>query len=85
LTTPHSARRSVERIDLGHSLGLRVAAEGVEDDATCEWLCDLVQGFGIARLVPLSRFVTWLTTSGNQVARTRIQGAWRPLSSPLDV
>jgi EAL domain-containing protein (putative c-di-GMP-specific phosphodiesterase class I) len=76
-------------IDLGHNLGLRVAAEGVEDDATRERLrelgCDLAQGFGIARPLPLSRFVAWLTTSGNQVARARIEGAWRPLSSPLDV
>jgi EAL domain-containing protein (putative c-di-GMP-specific phosphodiesterase class I) len=75
-------------IDLGHNLGLRVAAEGVEDDATRERLrelgCDLAQGFGIARPLPLSRFVAWLTTSGNQVARAGIEGAWRPTSSPLD-
>ena len=76
-------------IDLGHNLGLRVAAEGVEDEATRERLrelgCDLAQGFGISRPLPLSRFVAWLTTSGHQVARAGIEGAWRPTSSPLDV
>lgn len=43
-------------IALGHALGLRVVAEGVEDPRTVELLrslgCDLVQGFGIARPVP---------------------------------
>jgi EAL domain-containing protein (putative c-di-GMP-specific phosphodiesterase class I) len=40
-------------IDLGHSLGLLVAAEGVEDKATLDYLnsvaCDLAQGYLIAR------------------------------------
>jgi EAL domain-containing protein (putative c-di-GMP-specific phosphodiesterase class I) len=43
-------------IELGHSLGLRVVAEGVEDSATCELLasfgCDLAQGFFLARPLP---------------------------------
>jgi EAL domain-containing protein (putative c-di-GMP-specific phosphodiesterase class I) len=40
-------------VDLGHSLGLRVTAEGVEDAPTLEFLdtigCDLAQGYFIAR------------------------------------
>jgi diguanylate cyclase (GGDEF)-like protein len=76
-------------IDLGHNLGLRVAAEGVEDGATLERLrelgCDLAQGYGISRPMPLSRFVAWLTTSGHEVARAGVDGAWKPLSRPLDV
>jgi len=40
-------------VDLGHSLGLVVTAEGVEDHATLEYLnslgCDLAQGYFIAR------------------------------------
>jgi EAL domain-containing protein (putative c-di-GMP-specific phosphodiesterase class I) len=40
-------------IDLGHNLGLKVVAEGVEDQRTAELLaeygCDLVQGFHISR------------------------------------
>lgn len=43
-------------IDLGHALGLRVVAEGIEGGVTVALLrslgCDLVQGFGICRPVP---------------------------------
>jgi diguanylate cyclase len=43
-------------VELGHALGLRVVAEGVEDDATLELLrslgCDLAQGYVISRPVP---------------------------------
>jgi predicted signal transduction protein with EAL and GGDEF domain len=43
-------------IDLGHSLGLRVVAEGIEDRATLRLLselgCDLGQGFFIGRPLP---------------------------------
>jgi diguanylate cyclase (GGDEF)-like protein len=43
-------------IDLGHALGLRVVAEGIEDDATLTALtgmgCDLAQGYFIGRPVP---------------------------------
>jgi diguanylate cyclase (GGDEF)-like protein len=43
-------------IDLGHSLGLRVVAEGVEDARSLAVLqhhaCDLVQGFYLGRPVP---------------------------------
>ena len=43
-------------IDLGHNLGLRVVAEGVEDRASLEllasWGCDLAQGFYISRPLP---------------------------------
>jgi diguanylate cyclase (GGDEF)-like protein len=43
-------------IDLGHALGLRVVAEGIEDSATLNVLtgmgCDLAQGFFIGRPVP---------------------------------
>jgi len=40
-------------VELGRDLGLRIVAEGVEDEATLEWLrgtgCDLVQGFHLGR------------------------------------
>ena len=42
-------------IQLSHSLGARVVAEGVEDDDTLAWLasagCDYAQGYGISRPV----------------------------------
>jgi EAL domain-containing protein (putative c-di-GMP-specific phosphodiesterase class I) len=51
-------------IDLGHALGLRVVAEGVENAATqrrlARWGCDLVQGFHITRPVAADAFVAWL-------------------------
>jgi EAL domain-containing protein (putative c-di-GMP-specific phosphodiesterase class I)/GGDEF domain-containing protein len=51
-------------VDLGHSLGLRVVAEGVEEeaarDALREMQCDEAQGFLISRPMPLDRFEAWL-------------------------
>ncbi|AMV38026.1 EAL domain-containing protein [Planctomyces sp. SH-PL62] len=45
-------------IDLGHNLGLRVVAEGVENEATLDllrdWGCDLVQGFHLGRPLPVA-------------------------------
>jgi EAL domain-containing protein (putative c-di-GMP-specific phosphodiesterase class I) len=53
-------------IDLGHSLGLIVAAEGVEQDATRDQLlemgCDVAQGFLISRALEPERFEAWLAT-----------------------
>jgi len=43
-------------IQLGHSLGMKIVAEGVEDDATLELLtrlgCDLAQGYHISKPKP---------------------------------
>ncbi|MET0967352.1 MAG: bifunctional diguanylate cyclase/phosphodiesterase, partial [Nakamurella sp.] len=51
-------------VDLGHSLGLRVVAEGVEEeaarDALREMHCDQAQGFLISRPMPLDRLEAWL-------------------------
>ncbi len=45
-------------IDLGHAMGLRVVAEGIEDASTLELLrdlgCDLAQGYLISRPMPAS-------------------------------
>jgi len=50
-------------IDLGHSLGLLVAAEGVEDLDTLNYLnslgCDLAQGYVIARPMPAEAATRW--------------------------
>src|SRR5262249_19055611 len=50
--------------DLGHGLGLRVVAEGVEDDATLELLravgVDAAQGFGISRPIPAIDLPGWI-------------------------
>ena len=56
-------------VDLGHSLGLTVVAEGVEEDAARDQLlemgCDIAQGYLISRPLGRERFEAWLQ------ARTR--------------
>ena len=51
-------------IDLGHNLGLRVVAEGVETGEVLDHLsarrCDLVQGFLLSRPIPLDGLAKWL-------------------------
>ncbi|TXS38299.1 putative bifunctional diguanylate cyclase/phosphodiesterase [Streptomyces sp. OR43] len=51
-------------IDLAHSLGLVVVAEGVEDDETWERLrdlgCDAVQGWLVAAAMPPQETTAWL-------------------------
>lgn len=51
-------------IDLGRRLGLRVVAEGVEDEETRRLLhsygCELGQGWYFARPLPADAFVAWL-------------------------
>ncbi|HVO11201.1 MAG TPA: EAL domain-containing protein [Vicinamibacteria bacterium] len=53
--------------ELGHNLGLRVVAEGVEDEAALELLssygCDLAQGYYIARPMPAEKLAEWRATS----------------------
>jgi diguanylate cyclase (GGDEF)-like protein len=51
-------------VDLARNLGLRVVAEGVEDDVTWERLrslgCDAVQGYYLARPMPANKLTPWL-------------------------
>ncbi|HSZ30392.1 MAG TPA: bifunctional diguanylate cyclase/phosphodiesterase, partial [Pseudonocardiaceae bacterium] len=51
-------------VELGHSLGLIVVAEGVEQDSTRDQLvemgCDVAQGFLISRPLGPDRFDAWL-------------------------
>lgn len=51
-------------IDLGHNLGLKVVAEGVEDQVVWELLqhmgCDFGQGYYMARPMPAHDFIAWL-------------------------
>ena len=51
-------------INLGHDLGLRVIAEGVEDEPTLNRLarlgCDLAQGYHLSRPLPAEQFTRWL-------------------------
>ena len=66
----HLAERADDRaivravIGLGHDLGLRVVAEGVEDEASWRLLdsydCDLVQGYFLARPMAAEPMSAWL-------------------------
>ncbi|MFE3824219.1 putative bifunctional diguanylate cyclase/phosphodiesterase [Streptomyces sp. NPDC059092] len=55
-------------VDLAHSLGLLVVAEGVEDDETWERLrdlgCDAVQGWLVAAAMPPHEATAWLLARG---------------------
>ncbi|WP_405906536.1 MULTISPECIES: putative bifunctional diguanylate cyclase/phosphodiesterase [unclassified Streptomyces] len=57
-------------IDLAHSLGLLVVAEGVEDDETWERLrdlgCDAVQGWLVAAAMPPEDTTAWLLARGSR-------------------
>jgi EAL domain-containing protein (putative c-di-GMP-specific phosphodiesterase class I) len=52
-------------IDLAHSLGLEVVAEGVEAPPALRWLaahgCERAQGFLVSRPMPAEAFGGWLT------------------------
>jgi diguanylate cyclase (GGDEF)-like protein len=68
-------------IELGHSLGLTVVAEGVEDDDTLSTLrrlgCDTGQGFGICKPLPPDELTRWIrngTWNPGQLLST--PGAW---------
>ena len=54
-------------VELGHRLGYRVTAEGVEDQATLDYLgeigCDHAQGFFIAHALPAEAFDAFLADS----------------------
>ena len=55
-------------VALAHDLGLRVVAEGVEDEASLQALrglgCDLAQGYHVARPAPAERTTAWLDERG---------------------
>ena len=61
-------------IELGHNMGLRVIAEGVESEGAWHVLkslgCDMAQGYFMSRPLPAEQFVAWLRES-----------RWAPASS----
>ena len=70
LTTDEADRTIVaSTVGLGHSLGLRVIAEGVEDQATWEALaalgCDAVQGYYLARPLSAAALDVWFAARGH--------------------
>jgi diguanylate cyclase (GGDEF)-like protein len=76
---PDDAAITTAIIAMGHALGLRVIAEGVETEAHLTLLqkqgCDEVQGYLVGRPVPADRFVDHLarkrSNGGNSIRRQR--------------
>jgi len=66
MTDPNDAAIALAVITLGHSLGLKVIAEGVETQAQRDHLhaqgCDAYQGYQLGRPMPLEAFETFVTT-----------------------
>ncbi len=62
----HTEKRPImaATIALAHALGLRVVAEGIEDEATLlalrELGCDLAQGYHLSRPLSPAAFAKWL-------------------------
>ncbi|HTW41287.1 MAG TPA: EAL domain-containing protein [Solirubrobacteraceae bacterium] len=63
---PQDANIVRSTVQLGHSLHLRVVAEGVESAANVAELarcgCDIAQGFYFSRPLPAEQFIAWLHT-----------------------
>jgi diguanylate cyclase (GGDEF)-like protein len=61
-------------IELGHSLGLKVVAEGIETPEVWAALlrlgCDIAQGYFISRPMPASSVSVWTRTQREQLARS---------------
>jgi EAL domain-containing protein (putative c-di-GMP-specific phosphodiesterase class I) len=53
-------------IEIGHELGMRVIAEGVETREHLEFLraagCDIAQGYYFSRPIPMGRLLAWIQT-----------------------
>lgn len=58
-------------LQLAHNLGLRVVAEGIENQATLNWLtergCEMGQGFYLSKPIDAQALTTWLAQSLYQV------------------
>jgi EAL domain-containing protein (putative c-di-GMP-specific phosphodiesterase class I) len=58
--------------DLGHSLGLKIVAEGVEDERSLRLLsvmgCDLVQGYHLSRPLPAPDLRSWMLAAPSSLA-----------------
>ena len=68
MNVKNHARVVVQKmIEMGHEIGMKVLAEGVETAEQLEFLrvngCDLAQGYFISRPLPVPELLRWLETS----------------------
>jgi EAL domain-containing protein (putative c-di-GMP-specific phosphodiesterase class I) len=69
-------------IDMGHGLGLKVVAEGIENEVAAQRLrdmgCDIAQGFLYAKPMPLEALEQWLE------GRDRVPIIGTPVDFPIE-
>ncbi len=74
-------------VALGHSLQMRVVAEGVETDAQADFLrtigCDEIQGYLVSRPMPPAEFTEWLRNRLRERARRPFGGDGFAITSYL--
>ena len=74
-------------IQMSKALKLRVVAEGVEDMATAELLttigCDMIQGYGICRPVPLDVLVIWINDSPYSIPKQLTKNTMKAVVTPM--
>ncbi|MEO8517620.1 MAG: EAL domain-containing protein [Dermatophilaceae bacterium] len=62
-------------VDLGHSLGLTLVAEGVETEGVLQVLaalgCDVAQGYHLSRAIPVAALDTWCADRLGSMTATR--------------
>ncbi len=77
-TDPRSAAIVLSTIELAHSLGMAMVAEGVEGETALRRLgeagCDLAQGYHIARPQPAEKLTPWLHQNQAQTVALRTSG-----------
>jgi EAL domain-containing protein (putative c-di-GMP-specific phosphodiesterase class I) len=77
-TDDRAAALVASTIHLAHSLGLRMVAEGVEDEASCSFLrrqgCDEAQGYLICHPLPADELTAWLRVTETRSAAPQLQG-----------
>ena len=78
-TDARAAALVASTIGLAHSLGLRMVAEGVEDEAGYDELrrlgCDQAQGWYLSRPVPAADLTAWLRLSDRPGTPTALAGS----------
>ena len=71
---PRAAVIVKHTVALAHDLGLDLVAEGVEDVETAGVLadlgCDVIQGYLLARPMPVAAFLEWLDEPARPLARS---------------
>ena len=69
-------------IDMGHGLGLKVIAEGIETEAAAQRLrsmnCDIAQGYLYAKPMPLAAFENWMD------GKVRVPVVALPVDFPIE-